>query len=366
MGRSSVWIDMSAQTLLPAGRLTSRRSCGDAMNSGLSQQLKAGFASSSTTTRPIGAAISSLPSSSFSNSASLASSSSSFRLPLFSFCNEAAATRPCTRRQAKFQQFERPESFISEEDMIRGEAALADEEGTGDTEEEVADTRDDSMLPSSLEDAVNQGSQAAAFLSLSGGLRICVELLVPELQNLSEDGAQERLWLYARSFVEGYQAQLMGQKVKAIFPDAGSAAMLKFQWPDAPFAIASLSDRVPVSDDDDAVVLIAPDFQALADVERVAALLKPVDGPPRPLVMWNPRLVSGDVGIGLNVRRLRENFLNSFTTAYLLRPLNVGAVYRCYPGLWKLFLDDPDVPGRYLLFREQENRPDLDDIEVGV
>ena len=29
----------------------------------------------------------------------------------------------------------------------------------------------------------------------------------------------------------------------------------------------------------------------------------------RPLIMWNPRLFSGDVGIGLNVRRLREFFL---------------------------------------------------------
>lgn len=27
--------------------------------------------------------------------------------------------------------------------------------------------------------------------------------------------------------------------------------------------------------------------------------------------MWNPSLVSGDVGIGLNVRRMRESFLRS-------------------------------------------------------
>lgn len=29
----------------------------------------------------------------------------------------------------------------------------------------------------------------------------------------------------------------------------------------------------------------------------------------KPLVMWNPRLVSGDVGVGFNVRNLRRNFL---------------------------------------------------------
>lgn len=32
-------------------------------------------------------------------------------------------------------------------------------------------------------------------------------------------------------------------------------------------------------------------------------------GQARPMIMWNPRLISGDVGIGLNVRRLRERLL---------------------------------------------------------
>lgn len=38
--------------------------------------------------------------------------------------------------------------------------------------------------------------------------------------------------------------------------------MLKNQWPDVPFNFASLSDRKPVSEADDLVVLAAPDPQS--------------------------------------------------------------------------------------------------------
>ena len=46
-----------------------------------------------------------------------------------------------------------------------------------------------------------------------------------------------------------------------IYPDMGVAAMLKNQWQDVAFTFASLSDRSPVSQDDDLIVLAAPDPQ---------------------------------------------------------------------------------------------------------
>ncbi len=46
----------------------------------------------------------------------------------------------------------------------------------------------------------------------------------------------------------------------------------------------------------------------LQDCYRICAMLKE-DGPP--VVMFNPRLASGDVGIGLNVRKMQQNFLRS-------------------------------------------------------
>ena len=66
--------------------------------------------------------------------------------------------------------------------------------------------------------------------------------------------------------------------------------------------------------------------------------------------MFNPRLVSGDVGIGLNVRRLRDGFLSTFATAYALRPVGeVGTVYKRWPGKWQVFVEDETSPGRYKL-----------------
>jgi hypothetical protein len=53
------------------------------------------------------------------------------------------------------------------------------------------------------------------------------------------------------------------------------------------------------------------------------------------------------VGIGLNARRLRENFLKRFNVTYSLRPVGeVGTVFRRYPGLWMVFVEDPELPGR--------------------
>jgi hypothetical protein len=46
---------------------------------------------------------------------------------------------------------------------------------------------------------------------------------------------------------------------------------------------------------------------------------------------------SGDVGIGLNARRLRDNFLKRFTITYSLRPVGeIGTVFRRYPEQWKV------------------------------
>lgn len=45
----------------------------------------------------------------------------------------------------------------------------------------------------------------------------------------------------------------------------GVAAMLKNQWPEVAFKFASLSDRKPVSEEDELVVLAAPDPQSEPD-----------------------------------------------------------------------------------------------------
>ncbi|PKI51535.1 hypothetical protein CRG98_028095 [Punica granatum] len=193
-------------------------------------------------------------------------------------------------------------------------------------------------------------------------MRAIVELLIPQLQFLDDEGAQAELWELSRIFLDTIIEETGCQRIKAVFPDAGAAALLKYKWKDAGFGFASLSDRKPVEKEDEIVVMVVPDYQMLEYVERIASALS--DDPPRPLIMWNPRLISEDVGVGYNVRKLRRYFLSTFTTVYSMRPLPLGAVFRCYPGLWKVFYDDKDRLGRYLLAKEMISRPDAEDLEI--
>ncbi|KAG2609364.1 uncharacterized protein LOC120702593 [Panicum virgatum] len=259
------------------------------------------------------------------------------------------ALLPCGAKFGKFDASDAPAEAEEEESAADGAVAQA----------QLAE-EDDSCLPSDLEGAIRQSGKASADFVNSGGMRAIAELLIPQLEFLNEEGAQEELWALSKIFLDTL-VQETGQKVTAIFPDAGAAALLKYQWTDAQFKCASLSDRKPVGPEDEVAVMIIPDHQMLESVERIASQLS--DDPIRPLIMWNPRLVSGDVGVGFNVRNLRRNFLSTFTTVYSMRPLPTGAVFRCFPGKWKVFYDDPSRPNRYLLARELTSRPDATDIE---
>ncbi|XP_042062334.1 uncharacterized protein LOC121806383 [Salvia splendens] len=245
-------------------------------------------------------------------------------------------------------------------DKFQGDDGV--EPGEDPPQFQISEEEDDSCLPSDLEGAVRQSGQASAQFVSAGGLRAIVELLIPQLQFLDDEGAQAELWGLSKIFLETLIEETGGQRVKAIFPDAGAAALLKYQWKDAEFGFSSLGDRKPVSSEDEIIVMVVPDYQMLSYVEKVASELS--DDPPRPLIMWNPRLISEDVGVGINVRQLRRNFLSTFTTVYSMKPLPTGAVFRCYPGMWKVFYDDKERPNRYLLAEELIRRPDIEDLEI--
>ncbi|XP_022895976.1 uncharacterized protein LOC111410048 [Olea europaea var. sylvestris] len=259
-----------------------------------------------------------------------------------------------SRTHAKFEKFQGQENLeeFTELSSLDPEPIQEDEERE----------EDDSCLPSNLEGAVQQSGQATADFVSSGGMRAIVELLIPQLQFLDDEGAQAELWELSKIFLDTLIEATGGQRVKAVFPDAGAAALLKYQWKDATFGFSSLGDRKPVDAEDEIVVMVVPDYQMLEYVKRIASDLS--DDPPRPLIMWNPRLISEDVGVGINVRRLRRSFLSTFTVVYSMRPLASGAVFRCYPGLWKVFYDDKERPNRYLLAKEQISRPDAEELEI--
>ncbi|KAL1561903.1 hypothetical protein AAHA92_04545 [Salvia divinorum] len=271
--------------------------------------------------------------------------------PHFSITPAFHRTQRLTLTRAKFDKFQGDDSVDPDDDG-----------GENPPQFQISEEEDDSCLPSDLEGAVRQSGQASAQFVSAGGVRAIVELLIPQLQFLDDEGAQAELWGLSKIFLETLIEETGGQRVKAIFPDAGAAALLKYQWKDAAFGFSSLGDRKPVSSEDEIIVMVVPDYQMLAYVEKVASELS--DDPPRPLIMWNPRLISEDVGVGINVRRLRRNFLSTFTTVYSMKPLPTGAVFRCYPGMWKVFYDDKDRPNRYLLAEELIRHPDIEDLEI--
>ncbi|KAL5703560.1 hypothetical protein ACHQM5_022094 [Ranunculus cassubicifolius] len=227
---------------------------------------------------------------------------------------------------------------------------------------DIQDEEDDSCLPGDLQGAVRQSAEASAMFVEAGGMRAIVELLIPQLTFLDDEGAQAELWELSRVFLDTIIEETGCQRVKAIYPDAGAAALLKYRWKDAAFGFASLSDRKPVEPEDEIVVMIVPDYQMLQYVEKITTYLS--DDPPRPLIMWNPRLISEEVGVGFNVRNLRRYFLRTFTTVYSMKPYPTGAVFRCYPESWKVFYDDKERPNRYLLAKEQISRPDAEDLDI--
>lgn len=226
---------------------------------------------------------------------------------------------------------------------------------------EPEEPRDDDVLPDSLSDALVAASKSTAAAIARGNQRCVVEVLLPEFWDpisgpfFSAEGDQLRWWKLSRRFVEELADQAEFKQVRAIYPDMGVVAMLQNQWPDINFKMSSLNDRRPIDAEDDLIVLATPDPQGLEDCYRVVNMLGET-GPP--IVMFNPRLVSGDVGIGLNMRRLQSKFLKTFQTTYSLRPIqDIGTVFRSYPGLWKVFIQDEAAPGRYKLIAERPSRP---------
>ncbi|GLC58065.1 hypothetical protein PLESTB_001314600 [Pleodorina starrii] len=229
--------------------------------------------------------------------------------------------------------------------------------------------RDDDVLPNSLADSIDEAAKATAEAIQRGSSRCQVELHLPEFWDpisgpiFPNRGDQDRFWRMTRRFMEQLGIALGSTGyVKAVYPDAGVAAMLSHQWQDRAFNIASLNDRRPVDADDELVVLACVDPPGAEDCIRVVRQISEMDEQAgaldRPIVLFNQRMSSGDVGLGLNARRLRNNFLKPFTVTYSLRPIGeIGTVFRRYPDQWKVFVEEESLPGRYRLIKESPSRP---------
>jgi hypothetical protein len=233
-----------------------------------------------------------------------------------------------------------------------------------------ASPRSDDVLPDSLTDAIHESAKATVDAMNSGFSKCVVEILLPDFWDpnsgpvYSEEGDQLRFWKMTKRFIDDIVSNSAETaRVKAIYPDAGVAAMLRNQWSDASFSVASLNDRKPVDEEDELVVMAAPDPPSLDDIVKISNSLLPT----QTLVMFNPRLASGDVGVGLAMRRLRERFLGEFMTTYSLRPIgDIGSVFKRFPSEWQVFIADQEVPGRYVLAAERPSRPGGEELDMIV
>ncbi|NMF58939.1 DUF1995 family protein [Pseudanabaena yagii] len=200
-------------------------------------------------------------------------------------------------------------------------------------------------LPNNLEDTTEQAIAATYQAIADGATRILVDLRFPELKSMPI------AYEFARSFNERYD-----NAWQAIFSDAGAAALAKREWADLDVSVRGVNEgRRAVREEDKAFLLVEPSSVEVDQVEKLVQLAGD-----RPFVMLNPRLENSEVGLGLSARRLRDRFLSTFETAYYIKPLELGALWRCYPQTWQVWVNTEE--GMQFL-SEVEQRPSSDDID---
>jgi hypothetical protein len=158
--------------------------------------------------------------------------------------------------------------------------------------------------------------------------------------------------------------------IRLLFPDAGAAALARRDGPELADRIATFSDHrrlrestsavAPEQGDGDAaggpegsgaeVLILVGASQA--DYETVESVCQ---GHAGRVVLVNPGLEDGAVGIGSVGRERRRGFLAQWVAAYALIPLTGSALRRAHPLDWELFRLDPDG---YRFVANFDHRPD--------
>ncbi|MGL5793603.1 MAG: DUF1995 family protein [Waterburya sp.] len=206
-------------------------------------------------------------------------------------------------------------------------------------------------FPATLDIAVEQAKEATRNAIADGYNLVQVELVIPEIALQAEALALE----FANLFVD------YGSGVKVMFPDTGAAALAKRNWGDKPFQVTDMGSRFTsiesqVSPDDQIFIVACP---SSVEVER-AEKLSQIAGD-RPVIFLIPQLEDvAVVGIGLAARQLRERFIKNIYSCYYLRPIQDGAILRCHPSPWQIWLEKGED---YQLATELSTKPMGEDLE---
>jgi len=209
------------------------------------------------------------------------------------------------------------------------------------------------QLPRTLEEAIVQAREATQAALADGYTRLQVELLFPELKALP--AAEQFLPAFAE----------YGDKLKILFADAGSAALARRDWNEVPFQLldigtgrmASLQSKV--QPEDEIFLFVQPTSVEVPQLEKICEYI----GENRPFIIFAPRLEDASiVGIGYTARQTRQRFINTIESCYYLRPIfEEAAVFRCYPGLWSVWVEKD---GDYQKVAELPKKPDGDQLDA--
>ncbi|MGF1590125.1 MAG: DUF1995 family protein [Pleurocapsa sp.] len=206
-------------------------------------------------------------------------------------------------------------------------------------------------FPETLDAAVEQAKEATQAAIADGYKLVQVELVVPEIALKSEALALEFAQLFAES----------ASKVKVMFPDTGAAALAKRNWGEQPFQVTDMGSRftsieTQITPEDEIFIVACP---SAVEVER-AEKLSQLAGD-RPVIFLIPQLEDvAVVGIGLAARQLRDRFIQNIYSCYYLRPLEDGAIVRCHPSPWQVWLERESG---YELATELATKPMGEDLE---
>jgi hypothetical protein len=156
--------------------------------------------------------------------------------------------------------------------------------------------------------------------------------------------------------------------IRLLFPDAGAAALARRDGPELAERIATFSDHLRQSSSALPIEagggLNAPDpggsgaevlilvGASQADYGTVESVCQAHVGR---VVLVNPGLEGGAVGIGSVGRERRRGFLAQWEAAYALIPLAGSALRRAHPHDWELYRLDPDG---YRFAASFDHRPD--------
>ncbi len=210
-------------------------------------------------------------------------------------------------------------------------------------------------FPETLDAAVEQAKEATQAALNDGYKLIQVELVVPEIALQSEKLALEFANLFTTTYDSG---------IKVMFPDTGAAALAKRNWGEQPFQVTDMGSRftsieTQMSPEDEIYIVACPSSVEVERAEKLSNLAGD-----RPVIFLIPQLEDvAVVGIGLAARQLRERFIKNIYTCYYLRPIADGAILRCHPSPWQVWLENESAELNYELAKELSTKPMGEDLD---